>query len=181
MWNHDISSRDNLLKSLQHINDKFEHFRERWYEEYLLSLREFSRDLFQTDWSNRVRIGDVVLIQSPTKPRPYWQMGVVENLIEGDDGKVRIVTVRSGTGQINNYSINRLYPIELSITHGENKSENNSGDNQDTPQSESEARPSNNSRPQRLAAVKTRQQFQNQFYNTVMPFKGNTASFGGNI
>src|SRR5215469_6744665 len=88
MWNHDISSRDNLLKSLKHINDKFEHFRERWYEEYLLSLRKFSRDLFQTDWSNRVRIGDVVLIQSPTKPRPYWQMGVVENLIEGDDGKV---------------------------------------------------------------------------------------------
>ena len=65
-------ARDNLLRSLEASAEKFEEFRTRWYQEYLISLRETGRDLYQTDWNNLIKVDDVVLIKSPVKDRPYW-------------------------------------------------------------------------------------------------------------
>lgn len=118
MWSPGVPNpREILLDSLTSLSDRFEYFRTRWYEEYLLSLRELSKDLYQTSWSNRIRVGDVVLIKAPVKARPFWQMGVVSRLVEGDDGKVRTVFLRTAGGQISQYPIKLLYPLELSITH----------------------------------------------------------------
>ena len=88
-----------------------------WYNEYLLSLREYSRDLFQSEWTNRVRTGDVVLIKSPIKTRAHWQLGEVVSLFPGEDNKIRSVKIRKGDGREDHYPINFLYPLELSITH----------------------------------------------------------------
>ena len=82
-----------------------------------MSLREFSRELYVTGWENRVKVGDVVLIKHPVKSRPFWQMGCVTRLMEGDDGRVRSVYVRKSGGAVNLYPINVLFPLELSITH----------------------------------------------------------------
>jgi len=150
MWDPNVSSRDNLLNSLKHLQDLYDRYRERWYEEYLLSLRELSRDLYQEEWTNRVKIGDVILIKSPVKPRPYWQMEVVTKLIEGDDGKVRSAFVKTG-GHVNKYSIKVLFPLELSITHGCNT--------QSTLPSDADASDPNTSRPQRAAAIAARKKF----------------------
>ncbi|KAL7644522.1 UNVERIFIED_CONTAM: hypothetical protein RMT77_005354 [Armadillidium vulgare] len=111
------SSRNALIKALKKSSDKFEDFRTRWYEEYLLSLRETCRDLYQTRWDNLVKVDDVVLIRSPIKDRPFWQMGIVTKLMHGDDGKVRSVFVKTPGGQISLYPVKILYPLELSLTH----------------------------------------------------------------
>ena len=116
-WSSTTSARNALLQSLRKSSERFEEFRTKWYQEYLLSLRESSRDLYQAKWDNLIKKDDVVLIKSPVKERPYWQMGVVTQLIHGDDGKVRTVSVRTPGGQVNMYPIKILYPLELSITH----------------------------------------------------------------
>ena len=116
-WSNPTKAREDLLKSLKLSSEKFEEFRTRWYNEYLLSLRETSRELYQTKWENRMRVGDVILIRSPIKERPFWQMGIVTQLLPGDDGKIGSVFVKTPGGQINLYPIKHLYPLELSITH----------------------------------------------------------------
>ena len=48
-------------------------------------------------------------------------MGVVTQLIYGDDNRIRSVFVRTPGGQINTYPIKHLYPLELSLTHSGNR------------------------------------------------------------
>ncbi|KAL7633029.1 UNVERIFIED_CONTAM: hypothetical protein RMT77_016605 [Armadillidium vulgare] len=115
------SAQKELMKSLKYSSEKFEEFRTRWYSEYILSLRETSRDLYQTKWDNLIKKDDVILIKSPVKDRPYWQMGVVHELLYGDDQKVRSVYVRTPGGQVNLYPVKHLYPLELSLTHSGSK------------------------------------------------------------
>ena len=42
---------------------------------------------------NRIQIDDVVLIKSPLKPRPFWVLGTITELIPGNDGIVRAARV----------------------------------------------------------------------------------------
>ena len=111
------TNREKLIKTISVTLKKFEEFRTRWYHEYLLSLRETYRDLYQSKWDNVIKIGDIVQIKSPVYSRPFWQIGVVKNLISGNDGKTRFVDIQTADKQINTHSIKNLYPLELSITH----------------------------------------------------------------
>src|SRR5678816_2342792 len=102
------SAKKELVKSLKYFSEKFEEFRTRWYNEYLLSLRETGRDLYQVSWNNLIKKNDVVFIKSPVKERPYWQMGIVVDLIIGDDNKVRSVYVRTPGGQVSLYPVSNI-------------------------------------------------------------------------
>ena len=73
-------------------------YRKMWYSQYLLSLRETTRDVFQTEWLSKIAVGDVVLIDTKDRPRIYWQMGRVIQLIHGPDGLVRQVIVKASGG-----------------------------------------------------------------------------------
>ena len=67
-----------------------QHFQSRWRKEYLTSLREVHRTTGTT--KQAVKIGDVVQIHDDT-PRTQWKLGVIEELVKGNDF-VRSVTVR---------------------------------------------------------------------------------------
>ena len=121
LWEGEPASHKQLNDHLLFLQQKFEHFRTIWYETYLLSLREYSYDLYQNDWVNRIKVGDVVLIKSATKTRPYWQLGRVIKLIYGADNCVRTVMLKKGDGNIAHYPINILYPTEVSVTHNGDK------------------------------------------------------------
>ena len=134
--------------------------------EYLLSLRECSRDLYQARWDNLIKVDDVILIRSPVKERPFWQMGIVTQLIYGDDNKVRSVFVRTPGGQINIYPIKHLFPLELSLTHNgssqpvvSNSPSVPSPTVSDIPVASSVVPTTIASRPQRKAALVARKQF----------------------
>ena len=114
IWVDDQETLENTLVIQEEI---FENFKKLWYNEYLLSLREHSRNLYQSSWENRIKVGDVVLIKAFNKPRPYWLMGKVMELIMGCDSKVRTVKVKQGNGAIEYHSISNLYPLEVSVTH----------------------------------------------------------------
>ena len=113
--------RKQVVKTLEHREYLLKQFKELWYQEYLVSLRETCKDLHEISFENKVKVNDVVLVKGPpmTK-RPFWQFGRVVELIPGYDQKVRAVKILKGdgaTGAITTHSLKHLYPLELSLTH----------------------------------------------------------------
>ena len=66
-------------------------------EEYTRSLGTVNNKVNHTDC---VRIGEVVLVSHHNLPRATWEVGVIESLKEGRDGRVRTAHVRTATGVI---------------------------------------------------------------------------------
>ena len=135
------TGRKELVDSLLKRESMLDKFKSMWYEEYLLSLREKSKDVYQNDWTDRISVGEVVLIRSPIKPRAQWQMARVTELLTGTDGKTRSAKVMRPDHSEGVYSICHLYPLELSIEPSLSKS----SDDQQTVEIK---------RPRRLAASK---------------------------
>ena len=161
-----------LINTLNVQKEMFDHFKEKWNETYLLSLREQSRDLYQSCWTNRVKIGDVVLVKSPIKTRPFWLLGRIMDVVVGGDGKIRSVKVRKGDGVTGQYSICHLYPLELSLIQNSSASESQSNPetevvlNQDQIKDpEINTGAAGQKRPPRRAAIKFKQFIQDNLKN----------------
>ena len=73
VWLDDLSQ-PSLERALELQEEILENFKKLWYENYLLSLREHSRNLYQGKWENRINVGDIVLIKAINKPRPFWMI-----------------------------------------------------------------------------------------------------------
>ena len=120
-------SRTEVIKSLNERDAILQDFITIWYTTYLLGLRSLHKDLFQSNYINKIKINDIVLIKNfdPkfVKSRQHWKLGRVLDLIPGDDGKVRQVKVLKGRDwnkeprSVEVHSIKHLYPLELSLTH----------------------------------------------------------------
>ena len=117
-------SRKNLIKSLDDREKMVSHFKDLWYEEYLLSLRSLYRNLYENDYENKIKVNDIVLIKNPAKGRHHWRLGRVVELIFGSDNKVRSAKLLKGDAKYREnerklelHSLSHLYPLELSITH----------------------------------------------------------------
>ena len=108
------SSKD-LIKSLEIREDALDKFKDLWYSEYLLSLREVKTDCFQPQWEDKIKVNDIVLISSPTKPRPLWTMGRITKLFTGSDGRTRSVELIRPDRSTGEYAVSLLYPLELNL------------------------------------------------------------------
>ena len=82
----DRSDKDSICKGFQRQRDIIDHFWNRWRLEYLTSLREFHT--VTGDNKRLINIGYIVHIQDD-KPKNSWKLAQVEELIEGNDVKVR--------------------------------------------------------------------------------------------
>ena len=96
-----------------------------YYNEYLICFRETCRYLFGVEFENKITVDNVVLIKNNRKPKIYWNLARLIRLFPGDDNKVRIAEVKLGNGSIQSHSIEKLYPIELSLTHSASPKESN--------------------------------------------------------
>ena len=79
------------------------------------------------------REGDAVLIQEDNVKRNKWNIGIVEEFIDGRDGVIRGAAVRkiggNGHPQIVHRPLQKLYPLEISISHDElNDAKDDGGD-----------------------------------------------------
>jgi len=77
--------------------------------------REAGRNQYQSEWSNQVAVGKVVMIFAPNKTRPYWQMGKIMELLPGKDGVVRTVKLKRPDNSEGVYTINPLYTLKLDV------------------------------------------------------------------
>ena len=99
---------------MQFHEESLTKFRKVWQDTYLLSLRERALSLVACSFENKIKLGDIMLIKSPLKTRPFWSLGEVLELIQGSDNLVRILKVRKGNGTIDTHFIENLFLLEFS-------------------------------------------------------------------
>jgi hypothetical protein len=75
-------------------------------------LRNF-HEVKQQQTSTRFRRGDVALLQEDVRPRHMWKRAVIEELIEGRDGRVRTVVLRTTEGTKITRPIQLVIPLEV--------------------------------------------------------------------
>ena len=73
-----------------------DHFWRRWKREYLPELTR--RNKWQRK-SKSLKVGDLVLIKDTNCPRGSWPMARVVEVIESEDGEVRIVKIKTSEGE----------------------------------------------------------------------------------
>ena len=100
-----------MRKLLTNHTRLLQHFQTRWKREYLTSLREFHKAPGTN--MQHVKFRDVVLIHNDG-PRLHWRLGVMDSLIQGNDGLVHAVNVKTNN-RVTSQPISRLYPLEVSL------------------------------------------------------------------
>lgn len=68
-------SKEDLIESLGCRDEFLNRFKRLWYEQYLLGLRELSQDLYQSDFENMIKLGDVVLIKKTYEASSLFVLG----------------------------------------------------------------------------------------------------------
>ena len=100
-----------LVKRAKYLRRCKDHVWRRWTTEYVRALRE-RHNLHHNTREMKVKVGDVVMIRGDEKNRAHWKTGIVRELIQGQDGVVRVVRLRAGKSQLER-AIQHLYPLEL--------------------------------------------------------------------
>ena len=105
------------------LQTTLEHFKKRFYVEYLFSLREKHSCLKnKTSSQCYFKEGDIVLMkENNSTPRLSWKKRVIEKLILGNDKKVRGASVRATYGKsteavVLKRSLQLFVPLELSTS-----------------------------------------------------------------
>ena len=84
----------------------------RWSREYLVALREW-QNLKHEGHATPLCKGDVVIIKDDDHNQNKWKLGIIEDLIAGRDGIVRVAKLRAGKATLER-AIQQLNPLELS-------------------------------------------------------------------
>ena len=117
-----------LSASLQLRDELLDKFKQIWYEEYLMSLRDSYKDLRQENFVDKIKRGDIVLLKNIQpdliKHRQYWSLARVVDVICGSDGRIRSARVLKASADYLRrkrepelHPINHLFPLELNLTH----------------------------------------------------------------
>ena len=61
---------------------------------------------------NPINVGDIVLVAHMNKPRHHWELGIVQELILGNDKLCRAAVVRTSRVRTTR-SVIKLYPLEI--------------------------------------------------------------------
>ena len=89
------------------------HFWSRWRNEYVTSLLEYDKKYKRTN-NIKPSINDIVIVFEEKQPRNKWMLGRVVELINGHDGKTRVVKIMMGkTKTVISRPVNKVYPLEL--------------------------------------------------------------------
>ena len=89
------SFHSSLLRRWHLCQSVVRHFWKRWSDEYLLTLRRFHK------WHHptcNLSVGDIVLLREDNVIPAKWPIGQVLSVYPGEDGLVRVVTVRTSSG-----------------------------------------------------------------------------------
>lgn len=87
---------DNRLNRFELIQKMQQHFWQRWHREYLPQLQ--TRKRWKTTGEEQVKLGSMVLVKDDNAPPMQWPLGRIIELHPGDDGIVRVVTIRISKG-----------------------------------------------------------------------------------
>lgn len=87
-----------LLKRWHLCQALIRHFWKRWSTEYLASLQKANK--WRTSASSKISVGDVVVIREDETIPGQWPLARVIQTHPGKDGVIRVVTIRTGRGNV---------------------------------------------------------------------------------
>jgi hypothetical protein len=85
----------NRLRRWQLLQQLTQHFWKRWSVDYLSSLQKRTK----TSAITQIQVGSLALLKEDNLPPTRWVLGRITALHPGQDGLVRVVTVRTNTGE----------------------------------------------------------------------------------
>lgn len=94
------------LSRYQHLQQLLQHFWSRWSREYLSTLQRRSK--WTSGLHDNLQVGDLVILVEDHSPPLQWPMARVEEIHQGADNKVRVVTVRLASGNVFRRSVARV-------------------------------------------------------------------------
>ena len=109
-------SADDCREAVKHYQKVFEHFRKCFVNEYLTALQErhYYHQQHNSSSSNKLQIGDVVLLKDSNKNRLKWHKGKIVELLKGKDNVTRGVQLTIYQPKLNKKNnVNR--PIQLVV------------------------------------------------------------------
>ena len=129
-----------LNKRLKYLSTILNRFWKRWRDEYLLELRDSHRySSGDCSASEQISVGDIVVVHNDNKPRGFWKLGKVEDLVVGRDGQIRGAELRihgkDGRTIMLRRPLQRLYPLKVHCVVSPNSEHIDTGganDNSDT-------------------------------------------------
>lgn len=95
----------NRLSRWQHVQQMTQRIWRRWQQEFLNTLQQRNR------WKKggpNLKVGDLVVMMEKSSPTGLWPMARVTDIHPGTDGVVRVVTVKTPTGEDFKRSIHHL-------------------------------------------------------------------------
>ena len=104
-----------LIQTLERRKACYEKFTDILYNDYLFPVRKQAKSLYPCDWHYAMKVGDVVLVKLPLKPRPFWLLAKVLEIVTGQDSVIRSVKLQRADGQPEYHSICHLYPLQLNV------------------------------------------------------------------
>ncbi|GFT32501.1 integrase catalytic domain-containing protein [Trichonephila clavipes] len=110
----DLSEFSKFQKRIKYRRKLIHDFRSRFRKEYLGQLRQKRPGKPGHDF----KVGDVVMIEEPSKKRVYWPLGKVMSLLPGRDGKVRTLKLKCKNSELIR-PIQRVYPLEVPFINNE--------------------------------------------------------------
>ncbi|XP_076660445.1 uncharacterized protein LOC143363797 [Halictus rubicundus] len=103
---------DGRLSSWQYIQKIKAHFWKRWKTEYLQELTV--RRKWHSGGTFHLPIGSMVILQEDNTPPMKWPLGRVTAIHPGEDGIIRVVTVKTSRGEYKR-SVKRLSPLPVDM------------------------------------------------------------------
>ena len=103
----------------RYLQTIIDHYWKRFSKEYLLELHQHHLNSRKGSYDELGEhlLGDVVLIKDDATKRKVWKKGRVEQLVRGNDGKVRgaVLKVKSPTGNLSTIRrpVQKLIPLEV--------------------------------------------------------------------
>lgn len=104
-----INTSSNRLRKWKNLQKIQQHFWNRWSTEYLSSLQ--LRHKWQT-CEKIIKSGDMVLLKEDNIPPTNWKLGRIEEVHPGNDGQIRVVTLKTPNG-IMKRAISKLCPLPI--------------------------------------------------------------------
>lgn len=87
----------NRLRHWQAVQQQLQNFWDRWKREYLCQLQGRSK---RWDPPVAIEVGRLVIIHDNNQPPMRWRMGRIINTHPGNDGVVRVVTIKTASGEL---------------------------------------------------------------------------------
>ena len=108
-----------LLNTLECRDTLLGKFIQLWHQQYLLGLREQYHHKIgdqSPQPSPFLKVGSIVLLQTPSKSKPFWILVKIKELLPGADNQIRSVRITKPDGSESVASIQHLYPLELEVS-----------------------------------------------------------------